>query len=461
MQLVFVHGWSVTNTNTYGGLPQALAAAAAGTGLELDIHHIQLGRYISFHDEVTVDDIARAMDKALRELPGNSENHIEPFSCITHSTGGPVVRFWVDRYYGDDKLHGLPLTHLVMLAPANHGSALAVLGKGRVGRIQAWFNGVEPGQKVLDWLCLGSSGQWRLNERYLAYDYAAHGFYPFVLTGQGIDRKFYDFLNSYLVEPGSDGVVRVAGANMNYCYLSLLQNPRRLLRERPPVFALETVGGERTPQPVPLGVYAGASHSGTRMGIMGSIGPDDVHAPVVQDILKCFRVQSPADYRARGGELAAMTEAQQHGGDRFCMLIFNVRDDRGEPLGEGDYDLLLLAGKGFQPQQLPQGFFRDKQMNPQTGRLVYYLDANRMASIKDGMFGLRVVARPSAGFSYYCAAEYRSDGIAASGVLKPNQATYVDITLHRFVDENVFRFDPASAGPQNFKNTKPSGTPLA
>eukprot|EP01031_Cornospumella_fuschlensis_P043536 gene43536-53229_t len=44
-----------------------------------------------------------------------------------------------------------------MLAPANFGSALAQLGKGRVGRLKAWFSGVEPGQGVLDWLELGSS----------------------------------------------------------------------------------------------------------------------------------------------------------------------------------------------------------------------------------------------------------------------------------------------------------------
>jgi hypothetical protein len=47
-----------------------------------------------------------------------------------------------------------------------------------------------------------------------------------VLSGQGIDTKFYDFLNSYLVEPGSDGVVRICGANLNYRYLALEQGNR-------------------------------------------------------------------------------------------------------------------------------------------------------------------------------------------------------------------------------------------
>ena len=146
----------MTNTNTYGGLPAALSKASIDFGIDLDIEHIFLGKYISFHDEVTVDDISRAMDKALRDLPGNTETKIAPFSCISHSTGGPIVRHWVDKYYGVEGFSELPLKHLVMLAPANHGSALAVLGKARVGRIQSWFQGIEPGQKVLDWLCLGN-----------------------------------------------------------------------------------------------------------------------------------------------------------------------------------------------------------------------------------------------------------------------------------------------------------------
>ena len=145
MNLIFVHGWGTTNTDTYGGLPEALVASAGAYNLDLTIQHINLGNYVSFHDEVTLDDIARALDQALRDLPGN-EQGIQPFSCITHSTGGPVVRHWVNYHYGPKRLDQLPLRHLVMLAPANHGSTLAVLGKQRVGRLKAWFSGIEPGQ---------------------------------------------------------------------------------------------------------------------------------------------------------------------------------------------------------------------------------------------------------------------------------------------------------------------------
>ena len=45
-------------------------------------------------------------------------------------------------------------------------------------------------------------------------------------------------------------------------------------------------------------------------------------------------------------------------------------------------------------------------------------------------------------------------------ILAPNQVTYVDITLHRFVDKNVFRFGPVTKKPVSFKGTKPLGEPV-
>lgn len=458
LNLIFVHGWGTTHTDTYGGLPEALVASAGAYHLDLTIQHINLGRYVSFHDEVTLDDLARALDQALHDQPGNGQD-IQPFSCITHSTGGPVVRHWVNYHYGPEGLDRLPLRHLVMLAPANHGSTLAVLGKQRVGRLKAWFSGIEPGQRVLDWLSLGSDGQWKLNRDSLAYDYAGTGFYPFVLTGQGIDHQFYDFLNSYLVEPGSDGVVRVAGANMNYRFFAVEQS-EELLRKSPPTYRLIEDPDQpvRVPQPVPLGVYEGYSHCGSKMGIMGSIQPQsDKVQPVVDDVLRCLQVDNPQGYRDRAAELAALTEAQQANKDRYAMLIFHIHDDRGNCFARDDFDVLLLGGRNYQPQNLPKGFFKDRQMNAVTSNLVYYVNVDKMNQIKDGMFGLRIVARPSSGFCYYFAGEFRSAGVAYGDIIVANQTTYVDVTLRRQVDKNVFRFDPADQPRWSFKKVRPGG----
>lgn len=457
MQILFIHGWSVTSTDTYGNLPQTLSFAAAKYGLELDVHHIYLGKYISFHDEVTMDDIVRAMDNALHDLPGNNDAYIQPFSCITHSTGGPVVRSWVNKYYGAAGLKELPLKHLVMLAPANHGSALAKLGKARVGRMKAWFGGVEPGQGVLDWLSLGSTGQWELNKQFLSYNYSESLFFPFVLTGQGIDRKLYDFLNNYLVEKGSDGVVRVSGANMNYRYVSLVQDVEETIRKRPLTYKLSLKHEVKCSEPTALGIYSKYSHSGTRMGIMASeksANPVDV---ITSDILKCFQVNTFTDYEKRTKELEMLSVENQKDGGQFCMLVLNIHDDYGQQIMMDDYEVLLLGGKRYKPDDLPKGFLMDRQMNDKTGRLVFYMDAHKMAQIKDGKFGMRVVARPAKGFSFYAAAEFQSGNTPITEIFIPNQTTYVDVELRRFVDKNVFRFGDVSKKPVSFKDIKPSG----
>lgn len=122
--------------------------------------------------------------------------------------------------------------------------------------------------------------------------------------------------------------------------------------------------------------------------------------------------------------------------------------------------MFLLAGKKYRPQDLPKGFMQDRQINAHTGNLVFYFDADRMDAIKDGLFGIRVVARPRGGFAGYAAAEFRSDGISIQEVLSANRTTYVDIRLRRRVDKNLFRFDPATAKRRSFKSIRPSGETL-
>ena len=98
--VVFVHGWSVTHTNTYGGLPDRLRDAAQAQNIDIKVKDIYLGRYISFHDEVRVCDISRAFKTAVVEHLASVTKDGGRFVCITHSTGGPVIRDWWHRYYG-------------------------------------------------------------------------------------------------------------------------------------------------------------------------------------------------------------------------------------------------------------------------------------------------------------------------------------------------------------------------
>ncbi|MEI9811991.1 MAG: hypothetical protein WDO18_04655 [Acidobacteriota bacterium] len=194
MLVVFVHGWGVRNPD-YGSLPERFRKV-----FDADIADVWLSEYITFNDAVTMRDLAQAFERARRaNFPDR------PFACVTHSTGGPLLRLWHDRYRG-------PLTHLFMLAPPNHGSALAQLGKGRLSRLKSWFGGLEPGQRILDWLELGSEEAWELNKRWSTDD----RLFTCVIAGATHHAAFYDHLNSYTGERCSDGVVRVASANPNY-----------------------------------------------------------------------------------------------------------------------------------------------------------------------------------------------------------------------------------------------------
>lgn len=454
MIVIFVHGWSVTHTNTYGELPQWLERQSKDGALDIQVGNIYLGRYISFNDTVTVDDIARAFDHAIHDEIADKLRNGERFACITHSTGGPVVRKWMDLYFKNN-LAKCPLSHLIMLAPANHGSALAQLGKSRLGRIKSFFEGIEPGQHVLDWLELGSNMSWQLNESWLDYDCTAHGIYSFVLTGQKIDRQLYDALNSYTGEAGSDGVVRVAAANMNYSLLKLHQegnNGESLV-----------VSKMTRARPMAFGVLPGCSHSGKNMGIIRSITMANAAThPTAIWVLKCLQVKTRDAYNILAKELNKMTEETQknehielvktliykreYRTNRYSMIIFRLIDDRGNHLD--DYDLYLTAGPQYSEDALPVGFFADRQRNQRDlGKLTYYLDYDIMeAGINtpkmQGNLGFRIKAHPEASsqaLAYYRLLDFHSSLADINKILHPNETVMVEIMLQRRVDRAVSR----------------------
>ncbi|MFZ6751271.1 esterase/lipase family protein [Undibacterium sp. Ren11W] len=496
--VVFVHGWSVTNTDTYGALPERLRLEAASAGLVLQVEDIFLGRYISFHDEVQLSDITHAFDCAIHDQLSAVLADGTRFICITHSTGGPVVRDWWHRYYQQRARAGIcPMSHLIMLAPANYGSALAQLGKQRIGRLKAWMGGVEPGQGVLDWLELGSNASWDLNTDWIMSDgsqIAPDGCFPFVLTGQSIDRAFYDNLNTYTGEIGSDGVVRTAAAHLQGAYLGLVQEPPKPDPAQPGMYlaaTLEVGKYQQAPQSALL-VLAGKSHSGEKMGIMRSVqaaSSDTQSAATVAAILACLQVQTSAQYANLCAEFAIATEQVQarkvletekhfliadthffH--DKHAMLIFRVRDDQGHAIS--DFDLLLTAGPEADPNHLPQGFFVDRQRNQRNPEVItYYFNRDVMkgcdAIVDDegnilraalpgaGMLGFKIIARPDTGFVHYLPCEIKATKEMLESALRRNSTTLIDIRLRRIVHKEVFRSGPLLAGGQSvdFANVQP------
>jgi len=497
--VVFVHGWSVSHTDTYGGLPERLVAESRAVGLSLVVKQIYLGRYISFHDEVRLQDISHAFQDAVERELNDLVRQFGRFACITHSTGGPVIRDWWWRHYqSQPRAPKCPMSHLVMLAPANFGSTLAQLGKARVGRLKSWFNDVEPGTGVLDWLELGSPEAWLLNGDWIDCSPSAigvRGIFPFVLTGQSIDRKFYDHLNTYTGEQGSDGVVRVAAANLNSTRIRLRQV--EAARTRGGGFAAPELkpDGEtaisHSPQTA-LRVLAAKSHSGKEMGIMRSVTARAgvrKDAATVSAIFDCLKVTDRRGYLALCKRFEAETRKVQQDErkevethlllpdhffihDRYAMVIFRVRDEAGYAVE--DFDLVLTAGPENDPNHLPKGFALDRQANNRDrGTITYYFNWDVMAGCKevahDGKvmrpaspgaksLGLRINPRPTEGFVHYLPCGIKASTELLKTILLPNQTTLVDIVLKRIIRRGVFELDQG-VKRKSFKQIPP-GDPI-
>ena len=447
MKLVFVHGWSVTSAKTYGDLPQVLQKVAPKE-LNLEIENIYLGEYISFHNEVTLEDISRAFESARKEKLGD-----EKFACITHSTGGPVIRLWIDLFFKEN-IFMIPLSHLIMLAPANHGSSLAILGQGKLSRIKAWMDGIEVGTKILQWLQLGSFGQWDLNHSWIKYKYNQHTFFPFVLSGEKIDTHFYDFINNYLVEKGTDGVIRLSGANINYKSLTLQQNcnlqPIDAIVDGHTIKAYPMIlkGNIKNTQKSAFEIVPNASHTGDKYGIMESVKKNKVIKPVVNSILEALQIKTTQEYKQIIENMKQRSEVSQKNNQKYIMFVISVKDNYGNKID--DYDMLLLAGKNYEPSKLPKNFLIDKQKNDISGNLVYYLNYNKLKNIKDSCLSIRIVARPDKGFSHYAPAEFRSEWVDLEKVLVANETLMIEVILERLISKNTFVLNKANDGVVDF-----------
>ena len=472
--LVFVHGWSVTSTSTYGQLPQQVQQQATAAGLALTLADIWLSEYVSFDDAVTMPDLVRAFDHALRDL------HLldASFACITHSTGGPVVREWLRAQRDKPATHStIKLSHLVMLAPANYGSALAQLGKGMLGRIKSWFAGVDPGQRILDWLELGSAESLSLNLDYIhSDDPLGRGQFQFVLTGDRPDRSLYDHLNSYTGEDGSDGVVRIAAANLNAHHAVL--SPQTVTASGG-VDAL-TLNLSRGPR-CAFKLIAGAAHSGLAQGIMASAAP-----ATVQAILRCLLVRTASEYgalcdafdrenAARDADKVELEPAgpfapRVHIHDPRSLLIVRLTDEAGEPLNGAGF--LLTAGNQASADLMPVDFMIDRQANSkQRTTISLFLDYSLLAGdarVADPRNTRKTLRPPVASHRPYGASVQPLDldglvhhALAVSaqgddlfGVLGPHQTTVLDVVLPRKIHEGVFRLS-SNLAPHDFSKPVP------
>lgn len=181
--------------------------------------------YESREDSLTFNDVIDGLNDELIRLGFIDTNGKKKcdLNVIVHSTGGLVIRHWISRFY-KDAVADCPIRRLVMLAPANFGSPLAVRGKSFLGELfkGRWKIGdfLEVGRQILDGLELASPFQWNLAHRDLFVQqpfYTSNGIQLTILCG----AEDYDGLRGWINKPGTDGTVVIAGTSLNSIKLRL------------------------------------------------------------------------------------------------------------------------------------------------------------------------------------------------------------------------------------------------
>ena len=194
--IVLIHGYSsesptpdpISIANIYGTLPQRLRAS-------YEVVEVDLSRYVSLNDSVSVADIARGLNRALLEQhPTLLESG---FNVVIHSTGALVIRTWIKLFSPKPS----PIRNLVYLAGANFGSGWASIGQGQVARWGRFVfeRGSQRGVKVLQSLELGSSPTIDLHLSFtrgdsrMVEDYKVQ---EFVIIGTQADPDWFEFPGS-------------------------------------------------------------------------------------------------------------------------------------------------------------------------------------------------------------------------------------------------------------------------
>ena len=289
--------------------------------------------YRSLVNEVTVPDIAEALDRALQEEAGLKPD--QEFDAVVHSTGMLVIRAWLTGYGA--KPRRARLKHLIALAPATFGSPLAHKGRSFLGALAKGSKNIfkpdflEAGDRVLDALELASPFTWDLAHRDLLGEEIVYGPtdrtpYPFVLCGV----EDYGGLRSLINEKGTDGTVRWAGAALNTLKISLdFTSTDGSARRRVTAQLGRGIAYPMIPLP-------GLNH-GSILSAPSSLAVDLV--------TRALRVDSKEGFDAWMDLAMQQTrEVWQHNVGMWQQFVFRATDERGHPID--DWNLKLETVKG-------------------------------------------------------------------------------------------------------------------
>ena len=488
--IVLIHGYSsesptadpISISNIYGDLPQRLRAA-------YDVVEVDLSRYVSLNDSVSVADIARAFHRALLEQhPTLIESG---FHVVIHSTGALVVRTWIRLFSPQPS----PIGKLVYLAGANFGSGWASIGQGQVARWGRFVfeRGAQRGVKVLQSLELGSSASLDLHLFFtrdgsrMLEDYKVQ---EFIIIGTQADPGWFEFPVRYAHEDGSDGVVRAAAGNLNFNYLTIEPNEEAALLSWPLIHAAvqaasvkgsfpnyykvttSSIAGVGTRQPVPFGIPFRCAHSGKEMGVVSGTAPREQVQRMLQLALEtpennnaawqraatAFDRETAQTYEAaktlRNPGLFTFLSEPRNQYDPHSQILFRLRDQDGHPIPIANTDIFFVSEQTTKGTIPVQKLIEDTVVSGSSKNvIVFYLRllrfdkrardwVDQLAQVAD--FALEITAiEPAAPvvdpLVSYLPVRIPLTSKQLAKMIQPHRTTIVDVTLLRLSSPDIYQ----------------------
>lgn len=438
-QTVIIHGWS-DESASFDELGKLIATHAGVAPVD-----IRLGDWISMNDEVTLFDVAEALERAW--LANGLSTAPRSVDVVVHSTGALVVREWMTRFH---QPASVPIHRFVMLAPANFGSPLAHKGHSFIGRaVKGWGQpGFQTGLRILKALELASPYTYELAHKDL-FDLPTPWYGPGrVLCTVLVGDTGYRGISAIANENGSDGTVRISTANLNAAKMTLHLDEKN----KPIGYALKEADAS-----IAFGIVAGANHSTIALKdkskgataaaalILGALAVDD------------------AKWSGWVSTLAAQTSG---GGasDRFQNTVIRLGDQLGHEVVDYFVEFYRTgdADNAFEQRLYKQFIENVHPFKDNPSYRSMYLDINVLDKFKPDLAKKgkalfvsflampRFEPSPAPNVISLHPAGYRPVGEADTAglevdlknldkVFAAHRTLLVDARIHRAVDDNVFR----------------------
>ena len=482
--ILLIHGYSSEGKNNtvkkiYGSMPAELRKLF---GREA-VREINLSRWISLSDGVSLDDVSFAMDRALKaEHADLLEGR---FHVIIHSTGALVVRNWIRKFSPRPS----PIGNLVHLAGANFGSGLAHVGRGQLAR---WgrliFQGTGSGEQILNELEFGS---WKTLDLHLHFLQPGNDMFKdyevqeFCITGSQTLGFLRPVPIRYVKEDSSDGTVRTSAGNLNFNYIAVTPKPkafnmsvtalRRLTNKRLNnkqftdtcyTFDLSQLADRR--RQLPYAVAYETAHFGDEIGILSGSKNRSSVMPLVKAALNCpygdaaykrvvERYQKVFDKtfdrvaRLKSGLLDWNKQEQYEG---HAQIIFRLKDQDGKPVEH--FDVRFNSEGARKDEEKLEKFIEDHHGNKvDKGAITFYLRTQKYESRRsnnrwhdrlENVAPLTVEIsgdEPESDNITYIPVNMELDNTEINALLQSFRTTVIDVTLVRLPSTSVFEIEKA------------------